>query len=180
MAKKLFKRFLPDSKSIQKNKYLKIFGKFLHNPSLWGLNRHSAATACTIGLFITFIPLPGHMLLAALLAIIFRANLPISLALVWIVNPLTIIPLFGFAFTLGAMILGISIYELDFRSLAILGEAWLPLTIGCLICGTVLGTASNIVVRIIWRYSVAKRWHERQERRLSGSTISTITETSLL
>jgi uncharacterized protein (DUF2062 family) len=37
-----------------------------------------------VGLFCAFIPVPFQMLLAAPSAIIFSANLPVSIALVWI------------------------------------------------------------------------------------------------
>ncbi len=165
MAKHFIKRYLPDPQKIQNNKFLRIFGKLLHSPNLWHLNRQSVATAFSIGLFITFIPFPGHMPMAALMAILFRANLPISVALVWVVNPLTIIPMFGFAYTLGAFLLGIALQDLDFKSLTVFLEIWQPMLLGCLLCGTFLATASNVLVRLLWRYSVVKNWRKRQLRR---------------
>ncbi|MBI2790480.1 MAG: DUF2062 domain-containing protein [Gammaproteobacteria bacterium] len=165
MAKQVIKRFLPDPKKIQNNKFLKIFGKLLYSPNLWHLNRQSVATAFSIGLFITYIPFPGHMLLAALMSIIFRANLPISVALVWVVNPFTIIPMFGFATTLGAFLLGIALQDLSFNSFAVFQEVWQPFLLGCFICGSLLALAGNVCVRMFWRYTVAKNWRARQLRR---------------
>jgi uncharacterized protein (DUF2062 family) len=49
-----------------------------------------------VGLFCAFIPVPFQMLLAAPSAIIFSANLPVSIALVWITNPITMPPIFFF------------------------------------------------------------------------------------
>jgi len=54
-----------------------------------------------VGLFCAFVPLPIQMLLAAAAAIIFRVNLPISVGLVWITNPVTIPPMFYFCYKVG-------------------------------------------------------------------------------
>lgn len=171
MAKKHFQRFLPHPKTIRENKYLKIFGKTLHSPNLWLLNRYSVATAFSIGLFVAYIPLPGHMILAALLAILLRANLPVSMVLIWIVNPLTMIPIFGFGLTVGAKTLGVQLNNLHFHSLSfsMLNEIWQPLFVGCILCGTVLAILGNIFVRLFWRYSVVKSWQKRRARRLNTS-----------
>lgn len=173
MAKKHFKRFLPHPKKIQENKYLKIFGKTLHIPNLWLLNRYSVATAFSIGLFVAYIPLPGHIILAALLAILFRANLPLSLVIIWIVNPLTMIPIFGFGLTIGAFALGIPLNEIHFStfSMSLLHEIWQPLFVGCFLCGSILAVVANILVRVFWRYSVVRSWQKRRARRLTASLV---------
>ncbi|MFI4938554.1 MAG: DUF2062 domain-containing protein [Candidatus Berkiellales bacterium] len=172
MAKKLIKRFLPDPKTIQNNKYLNIFGSLLNNPNLWLINRYSFAKACSIGLFVTYFPLPGHMIFAAFLAILFRANLPISVALVWVINPLTMIPMYAFAFSIGAMLLDISIQDLDFYSLAVFKDMWQPFVLGCLICGTFLSIAGNLGARLLWRYYVGRSWLQRRRKRsLANSDI---------
>ena len=46
------------------------------------------------------------MLLAALIAIWLKVNLPLSVALVWVSNPITMGPMFYFAYKLGALLLG--------------------------------------------------------------------------
>jgi uncharacterized protein len=171
MAKKLIKRFLPDPKTIQNSKYMKIFGNLLNNPNLWLLNRSGFAKACSIGLFVTYFPLPGHMIFAAFLAILLRANLPISLALVWVVNPLTMLPMYAFAFSIGATILDISMQDLHFNSLAIFKEMWQPFVIGCLICGTVLSIAGYIGARLLWRFFVIRSWLQRQRKRADANSI---------
>lgn len=165
MAKKLFQRFMPDPKKIKHNRYLKIFGNVLHNPNLWHLNRHSVARAVSIGLFIAYMPLPGHMVLAAFFAILFRANLPMAASLVWIANPLTYIPMFTFAYKIGAHILGTSVEHWDLRALFAFQGVWEPIFLGSFICGIVLAVLGNISVRLLWRYTVVKQWQSRQLRR---------------
>ena len=46
------------------------------------------------------------MLLAALIAIWLKVNLPLSVALVWVSNPITMGPMFYFAYKLGALLMG--------------------------------------------------------------------------
>ena len=65
MAKHLIKRLIPDHEIVRGHKHLQIFGRLLHDPNLWHLNRRSAAGAFAVGLFMAFAPVPFQMLLAA-------------------------------------------------------------------------------------------------------------------
>lgn len=173
MAKKLFKRFLPDAKNIKDHKHLKVFGKFIHDPNLWHLNRYSVSTAFSVGLFVAFIPIPFQMALAALLAIIFKSNLPISVALVWLTNPITMPPLFYLCYKLGALVLHMPVrthieFELTlewiYHQFNTIGA---PFLLGCLIVGIASGTICNILIRLYWRYSISKHWVNRRKKRLA-------------
>lgn len=166
MAKKLIKKYLPDPNKIKNNKWLKIFGKRVHDPNLWHFNRFSVATACSVGLFIGYLPLPGHMITAAFFAMFLRANLPVSVLLVWIANPFTYVPMFSFAYALGASLMGIHASELDFSSIFKFHDTLEPLFLGSIICGGVLALLGNIGLRVYWRYSVSKSWRKRQLMRV--------------
>ena len=105
MLKKLIQRYTPKPDTLKNHKHLKIFGDLLHDANLWHLNRRSAAGAFAVGLFMCWIPLPSQMIMAAGLAVLFRVNLPISVALVWVSNPVTMPPMFYFAYLIGAFCL---------------------------------------------------------------------------
>ena len=170
MSKKLFKRLMPDAKKIQSHKALKIFGNTLYNPNLWHFNRYSVATAFSIGLFCAWLPSPGHMLASAALAILFHANLPLALALVWISNPLTIPPQFYFAYRLGTHLLKIPPIPFQIElSWDWLGTqlllVWKPLLLGSLLCGLFCAILSNLLIRLSWRWSVSKQWRARKATR---------------
>ena len=105
MPRKLIKRYLPDHKKIREHKHLRFLGALLHDPNILHLNRRSVSGAFSLGLFVAFIPVPFQMVLSALGAIFFRVNLPIAVGLVWVTNPLTMPPLFYFAYKVGTWIL---------------------------------------------------------------------------
>jgi uncharacterized protein len=98
---KLIQRFVPDPEVISKNKNLQFLGDKLHDPNLWHINRRSIAAAVAIGLFFAWAPTPTQMAFAAAAAIYFRANLLVSVATVWVTNPVTMPPLFYFAYRVG-------------------------------------------------------------------------------
>ena len=134
------------------------------------MNRHSIAGAAFIGLFCAFIPLPFQMLFAAALAIAFRCNLPLSMALVWISNPVTFTPIFYFTYRLGAWLLNMEVsvdqIELSWDWLIEnLDDIGYPLLFGSLLCGWVAGVTGFVLVRVAWRLHVLRRWKERQTRR---------------
>lgn len=166
MARKLLKSYLPDPHKLQNSPWLRIFGRYLTDPKLWRLHRRSVATAFSIGLFVTYIPIPGHMIMAVLSAIMLRANLPVAIALSWVVNPVTVLPMFGFAYSLGAYLLGIPLSDLHFEW-SVLKDIWMPLFLGCFICGSTLAITGNLGIRFYWRYSVAKAWKNRNRTRLT-------------
>lgn len=170
MAKKFIKKYLPDTQKIRNHRHLKVFGAIIHNPNLWHLNRYSVSTAFSVGLFTAFLPVPMQMLISAALAIIFHANLPISVALVWLTNPFTMPPLFYFSFKVGAFVLNIPPTGFHFEptvewlTTGFL-HIWKPFLLGCVLTGLTLGMIFNIGIRLIWRLSVTRSWRLRRSRR---------------
>ncbi len=84
------------------------------------------------------------MVIAAMLCWVFRCNVPIGVSLVWISNPITMGPIFYFAYKLGTWILGTDIQpegtEFSFGWLwdNLVGIGY-PLLVGSFICGWVSG-----------------------------------------
>lgn len=120
-------------------------------------------------MFVAFLPIPFQMLVAAALAVFSRCNLPLSVALVWITNPVTMPPIFYFAYRLGAWLLDrrveVGTIELNWSWLsAHLGDIGLPLLFGSLVCGWVAGVTAMVLVRVFWRLHVIRRWRARRQR----------------
>jgi uncharacterized protein (DUF2062 family) len=170
MPKELLRRYLPSASSVRTNRALRPVSRWLHNPEIWHLHRRSVSGAAFIGLFCAFLPIPFQMLVAAILALASRCNLPLSVALVWITNPITIPPMFYFAYRLGAWLLDIQLQvdavELSWSWLTSnLASIGYPLLFGSLVCGWVSGVTGMVLVRVLWRLHVIRRWRERRERR---------------
>ena len=170
MARKLFKRFLPDTHTIRNHKRLQIFGKILHDPNLWHLNRRSASGGAAVGLFMGFMPMPFQMIPAAALAIYYRVNLPVAVVLVWITNPLTMPPLFYFCYKVGTWIIGRKENAFSFEpswtwltnELLVI---WQPFLLGCLVVGSLSALVGFFSVRSLWRWHVIREWEERKRTR---------------
>jgi len=162
---------MPDYEKIRNNKQLnKVFGTLLHDPNLLHLNRRSVSTAFFVGLFMAFVPLPSQMIMAAAVAILIRCNLPISVGLVWVSNPVTMPPLFYFAYKVGAVILNTPehkfSFELSWEWLGTeLAAIWEPFLLGCAICGIVFGALGYVLIRLLWRLHIVSAIKERKKKR---------------
>lgn len=170
MLKDRLLKLVPNRETLRENRTLKPVAHLLQRKELWQINRRSVPSAVFVGLFCAFIPVPSQMLLAAIVAIFMRANLPLSVALVWITNPITMAPMFYFSYQLGAWLLGTEATPLEgsltftwlFENLAAISG---PLLLGSVLCGWMLGTTGYITARIIWRSKVMKKWLLRRKLR---------------
>lgn len=170
MPRKTIKRLMPDHQKIKEHKHLRHLGSRLHDASLWHLNRRSASGAFAVGLFFAWMPVPMQMLLAALCAVYFRVNLPLSVVLVWISNPLTMPPMFYGAYLFGAKLLGVETQHFEFeisiqwlaQSVSTIGP---PFLLGCVIFGAISSIVGYGTIRLLWRMSVVKEIKQRRARR---------------
>ena len=174
MPKKFFKRYSPDPQRIRDTPGLGFLGTRLQQPNLWHFNRHSIAKGVAIGLFCTWIPFPFQTVIAAVNALFFRANIAISVALVFITNPITIPPLFYFAYKLGNLVLGRDSVDLP-EGLNMqwitdsLAQIWQPLFLGSFLLALFSSMLGYLTVQVLWRQNVRKRMRLRAFKRESGS-----------
>lgn len=170
MPRHIIKRYTPDPTALKKHRHLRHLGALLHDENLWHLNKRSVAGGVAAGLFWCMIPMPAQMVAAALSAIFFRINLPISVALVWLTNPLTIPPVFYFNYLVGNWLLGtpphIEKFQLSVDWFAAeLDRIWMPLYLGSFVLGVLLAMLGYGAMRVYWRWHVMKRFRARSERR---------------
>jgi uncharacterized protein (DUF2062 family) len=132
------------------------------------------------GLFCAFLPMPFQIIPAALGAIYFRVNLPLCIALVWLSNPVTTIPILYVAYWLGAFVLNEPMLNMS-RVSALFGQLinWVmqtgsnpfqhsqnavslwPLLLGLLLEALLASVIGGTVTRLVWRWMVIRHWQQR-------------------
>jgi len=166
--KRIIQKYLPAPHRIREEPILKrVFGTLLHESNLWHLNRRSVTVAVAIGLFMAFTPIPLQMVAAAVAAMLLKANLPISVCLVWITNPVTMAPIYLFAYKLGAWLLNLPPSDMSFELslswlIQELDHIWKPLLFGCLVLSITASSVGYTATNILWRLHVIRRWKERK------------------
>lgn len=174
MPKKSFLKLFPTPDKVRQNKSLAFLLPLMGKPNLWHLNRRSVAQAFFIGIFCAFIPMPFQMALAGVLAFYFNSNLPISVGLVWISNPITIPPILYATYRFGAYLLDTPHHpftnDMSLESLlSQLNDIWLPLYLGSLVAGLFFASLGYVTMRILWRMHVVSNWEKRKKARLEQS-----------
>jgi len=174
MPRRLLRRHLPDIGRIRGQAGFGILSRLLEDPFLLHLNRRSVAGGVAVGLFVAFLPMPGQMAVAALLAVLLRVNLIISVVLVWISNPITIPPMFYFSYVVGTWLLGSPVVHTAFEpTLAWVihefTQIWRPLLLGSLAIGTLVSLAGYGAANLVWRAHVVR---ELRRRRVSRARVA--------
>jgi uncharacterized protein (DUF2062 family) len=169
MPRRLIRKFIPDPEKLRSRWIFRIFGSRLAEMHLWAMSRRAITGAFGAGVAICFVPLPVHMPVALLVALLWRLNLPVIVATVFIVNPLTVVPIYYAAYRVGAALVGQDAtgfaFELSWVWLQNgLGPVWKPFLTGCLVCSVVLGYASYIGLELVWRWNTGRRLKARRLR----------------
>lgn len=167
MASKRLRQWLPNPARIRARLGSGFLGRFLEHPNLWHINRRSIAAGVAVGMFCTFVLLPGQTALAALFALAFNANLPTAVLIVWVINPITMPPLLYLAYELGTAVLRLPEVAFEFEpSLAWLTSTaeliWQPLLLGCAVLAVTTATGGYFATRGLWRLYVVYRWDRKR------------------
>lgn len=146
---------------------MRPFRLLLEHPAYWSLNRRSVTRAFAMGLFIGFVPLPVHIMLAAILALLLRLNLPAAIAGTLITNPVTLVPMYLSAYWVGCRLLGVGMqnvgFELTWHWLTTtLVPIWKPFLLGCLIMGSAAAVTGYILLGSLWHVSLVLKYHRRK------------------
>jgi hypothetical protein len=179
MPRKFFRKYLPSHETVKDNRFIGLFGTWLHHPNLWHLNRRSVSGGVAVGLFSGLVPGPLQMITAALIAVPTRVNLPVALATTLYTNPFTIVPLYLVAYQIGALITGsgagdmVAPPDFSLRELPAWTRAmgdWMlslgkPLAIGLVTLATSLAVLGYVAVQVGWRVYVVTAWRRRSRER---------------
>ncbi len=179
--KRYLRRKLPRPELITENRYLRWLAPWLGHPRLWHLHRRSVALGVAIGFVTGLIPGPVQILLAVLIAIPLRANILAAAAATLYTNPLTFIPLYILAYSIGTIVTGESMRNIAPPELTLslsFTQLWriVPdmfnwfvslgptLLIGLAIQSVIFAIVGYFGTMLIWRCVVSTMWKRRQRR----------------
>lgn len=171
MPRRFFRKFAFKRHHVSEQWFMSPFRHLLHDHRLWGIRRRTVVPAFSLGLFISFMPTPGHTLMGALAALGLRVNIPVAALATWASNPVTMIFMYTAAYQLGRYLLGLPPQDFTFElswnwvTTSFL-TIWQPMLLGCLILGTISAVIGYVVLDIFWRLSLADyKTRKRQQRK---------------
>jgi uncharacterized protein len=183
VIKRRLKKILPSHEMFRESRWLRWLDPWLGHPRLWHMHRRSVAKGVAIGLVTGLIPGPIQILLAALLAIPLRANIPAAAFATLYTNPLTFVPLYLLAYQVGRWVTGstapppvipaevelrwgnlTSFVPEMFRWVLSLGDT---LLIGLAIQSSVFALAGYVLTMLLWRTAVGWAWARRRHVRVA-------------
>ncbi len=175
MPRRFFRKFKIKRQSIEQSWWLAPFRNFVHEPRYWGIRRRTVVPAFAIGLFVAWMPFPGHPLWAAFIALGMRVNIVVAALTTFISNPLTMTVMYYGGYRLGRYLL-----DTEPRQFSIemswdwvthqFVAIWQPLMLGTFILGAISALVAYIVIDVLWRLSLHEyKSKKRRERENNGS-----------
>jgi hypothetical protein len=170
MPRRFFRKFALKRERIRGRWYFAPFDHLLHDTRLWSIRRRTVVPALSLGLFIAFMPVPGHVFIAVLAALALRINIPVAALTTFVSNPLTVGPMFYVSYRIGQKLLSLqpqpfgfelSLHWLTGQFLTI----WQPLLLGCILLGALAALVGFIVLDVLWRASLADYVELRRRRK---------------
>jgi uncharacterized protein (DUF2062 family) len=100
------RRLLPHPRRLRQSRWLSWLGPRLHHPALWHWRPHEVALGTALGVFFSCSLPVAHMATAGVAAVALRANVVAAVASTWVVNPVTMGPIYYGAYRLGHWVVG--------------------------------------------------------------------------
>lgn len=168
----------PTRESLEHNRFLAPVAHRVLEPSLWRFTRRSVPRGVALGLLVgIFLLIPGVQIAgAALLALPFRANIPVAAAMTFLSNPATTPLILWASVWVGNWILGRSADASGFMALVdghatvrewtawLLSEAAPAMLLGLAIISIVAAAIGYVLADWIWRHRMGRKWQARKLR----------------
>ena len=170
MPRRFFRKFAFKRHELTEQRFVAPFRHLLHDQNLWGIRRKTVVPALAWGVFVGFLPIPGHVLVAVLGSIVMRCNVPVAALATFISNPLTIGPIFYFCYLVGADLLGWNLeppeVELSIEWLrSTFAYVWQPLVLGSVFVGSIAALIAFVILDALWRFSIADYKSRKRSKR---------------
>jgi uncharacterized protein (DUF2062 family) len=177
-----FREAMPSRESLEQNRFIKPVAHRVLAPELWRFTRRSVPRGVALGLLVgIFLLIPGLQIAgAALLALPFRANVPLAAAMTFLSNPATTPLILAASYYLGSLMLGRSGDMSQVMALInhhagisewmrwLLSETAPALIFGLAIVSIVSAVIGYVLAAWLWRGRLWRRWQHRAHVRASA------------
>lgn len=188
------RRNSPNREELLESRFIKPFAHRVAHSHLWRFTRTSVRRGTALGLFVgIFFLIPGVQILGvALLALPFRANIPIGAAMTFLSNPVTTPLILAASVWLGSALFGMhtnvsNLYILYDEGASLVewwhwftanaGTALLGGLAGLFVISVVSAIVGYILASVIWDSWIRLRWRQKirraRDKRLEPSTSDT-------
>ncbi|OHD03455.1 MAG: hypothetical protein A2885_06275 [Sphingopyxis sp. RIFCSPHIGHO2_01_FULL_65_24] len=189
------RRNSPSREELLESRFIKPFAHRVAHSHLWRFTRTSVRRGTALGLFVgIFFLIPGVQILGvALLALPFRANIPIGAAMTFLSNPVTTPLILAASVWLGSFLFGLhtnvsNLYILYDEGASLVewwdwftanaGTALLGGLAGLFVISAVSAVVGYVLASVIWDNWIRLRWRRKisrgRDKRLEASTSDTV------
>ena len=175
MPRRFFRKFTVKRHEFRERWFLAPFRHLMHDHRLWSVRRKNVVPAVALGTFVAFLPFPGHPVWATFAALGLRINIPIAALTTFISNPLTMGPMYFFAYRFGAWLLGVEQQavemEMSFDWVThTFVYIWQPMLLGCVLLGLAAAVISYVTLDLLWRSSIGS-YKDRKRSERDGDSV---------
>ena len=174
-ARSRWARWVPRPGRVRNHWSLRPFRRWLRHRSLWSLEQRPVARGVAIGLFFGILLPVAQILLAAVAAVLLRANLAVAAVSTLVTNPLTFPFVYYLAYRVGSFLTGgrgsgadvarsqeAASHATDVGGWASALGNWVtsigvPLAVGVVTLATAASLLGYLLVHAIWRWRDARR-----------------------
>lgn len=174
-------RNLPTREQMERSKWIKPFANRVLRSELWRFTRRSVPRGVALGMIVGIIMPFAQILIAALLCLSVRANVPVAALTTFVTNPVTTPLIWVLSYNVGSWMLRVDAMTVvapvnaamehsQFGdALQWLTGATLVTAFGLVVVAVVAAAVSYVVTSFTWRFVVAgkrsRRLGERRARR---------------
>ena len=166
---------MPKREELERNRFLRPIAHRLLHPALWRFTRRSVPRAVGMGLLVgIFLLVPGvQFISAALIAIPLRANVPLTVGVTLLSNPVTTPLILVASLWVGSTLFGLhadpGVVMTMLREQASVREWWdwllssaaPALLIGLATISIAAGAIGYWLSAVVWRLWIARKWRSR-------------------
>jgi uncharacterized protein (DUF2062 family) len=169
----------PSRESFERSRFLRPFAQRVFHPALWRFTRRSVPRGVALGLLVgIFLLIPGIQIAgAALLALPFRANIPLAAAMTFLSNPATTPFILVASIYVGNSALNMGADVTQFEALIernaplsawadwLVSSAAPAMLTGLFLIALLSAVIGYVIAAVSWRIWLSRKWKARAHRR---------------